>query len=181
MTIKEIILLVLGGVLANNYVFEKYLGVCPILGGKKCSCKALETGLAVAVVMILSQAIIWPLTNLITGLGFGFINEVVSIAIVLALVYIIRAIIKKPLGGYFPLIALNSAVLGLCVNNVESASYLIALLTALGVGLGFLFAMLIFAGIKSKIDEKAVPEAFKGLPIYLVAAFIISMVLVAFK
>ena len=88
----------------------------------------------------------------------------------------------KPVGAYFPLVALNSAVLGLAVNNItEGYTYVEALFAALGAGLGFVLAMVLFAGVKSKINERYVPKAFRGLPVMLIAASIISLAFYAFK
>ena len=149
MTAKEIILLVLGGVLANNFVFERFLGLAPLFGAARKGEKLLALGLSVLAVTAL----------------LGLLAD---------------KLFKKPLGVYFPVIALNSAVLGLAIV-ASAADLLTAVLTALGVGLGFLAALPVFAGVLSRIDEQAVPKAFRGLPIQLLAAGIVSLALLAFK
>lgn len=181
MTFKDIILVILAGILANNYVFENYLGICPVFEESKSTNKALITGIVSAVIMILAVAIVWPIASFLNVGGNGFLNELIAVLIILALVYLLKVLVKKPIGGLFPMVVLNSAVLGLCANSLSAETYLSALLSAFGVALGFIFAALLFAGVKSKLEEKYVPESFRGLPIYLVSAFIISMVLVAFK
>lgn len=183
---KEILLLILGGVLANNYAFEKFLGVTPMLGYSRRSGKLLAMGLSVTVVMLLTAAIAWPVQKLLDQYALGYMQILVYVAIILIVVYvvdlIVRAAAKKRLGVYFPLIALNSAVLGLALENVsEGYGYGQALASALGVGLGFLAALYLMAGVNSRIAQKHVPAAFQGLPIQLLAASIVAMVLVAFK
>lgn len=183
---KAIVLLILGGVLANNYAFEKFLGVTPLLGYSRKESKLVALGLAVTLVMVLTAALAYPVQSLLAEKGLAYLQLLVFVAVILALVYIVelaaKKLMNKPLGVYFPLIALNSAVLGLALeNSAKGYSYGEALAAALGVGLGFLAALLLMAGVQSRIEEKHIPAAFRGLPISLLAASIISMVLVAFK
>lgn len=183
---KEILLLILGGVLANNYSFEKFLGVTPMLGYAHKGKKLLAMGLAVTVVMLLTAAIAWPVQTLLDGYALGYLQVLVYVAIILIVVYLVDLLVKavahKCLGVYFPLIALNSAVLGLALENVSQGyGFGQALAAALGVGLGFLAALFLMAGVNSRIAQKHVPAAFQGLPIQLLAASIVAMVLVAFK
>lgn len=183
---KEILLLILGGVLANNYVFEKFLGVTPMLGCSRKGKKLLAMGLAVTVVMLLTAAIAWPVKTLLDIYALGYLQILVYVALILIVVYIVdliaAAVMKERLGVYFPLIALNSAVLGLALENAsEGYGFGQALAAALGVGLGFLAALFLMAGVNSRIAQKHVPAAFQGLPIQLLAASIVAMVLVAFK
>lgn len=183
---KEILLLILGGVLANNYAFEKFLGVTPMLGYSSRGNKLLAMGLAVTLVTVLTAAIAWPVQTLLEQYALSYMQILVYVTIILIVVYvvdlIVRAAAHKRLGVYFPLIALNSAVLGLALENVsEGYSYGMALAAALGVGLGFLAALFLMAGVNSRIAQKHVPAAFQGLPIQMLAASIVAMVLVAFK
>lgn len=183
---KEILLLILGGVLANNYAFEKLLGVTPMLGYSRKGKKLLAMGLAVTVVMLLTAAIAWPVKTLLDIYALGYLQILVYVALILIVVYVVdliaAAVMKERLGVYFPLIALNSAVLGLALENAsEGYGFGQALAAALGVGLGFLAALFLMAGVNSRIAQKHVPAAFQGLPIQLLAASIVAMVLVAFK
>ena len=120
---KEILLLILGGVLANNYAFEKFLGVSPMLGYSRRGSKLLAMGLAVTVVMLLTAAIAWPVQGLLEQYALGYLQILVYVAIILIVVYLVDLVAKaafhKCLGVYFPLIALNSAVLGLALENVS--------------------------------------------------------------
>ena len=182
---KEILLLILGGVLANNYAFEKFLGVTPLLGYSRKENKLVALGLSVTVVMLLVAAIAYPVQAALANSGFGYLRLLVFVALVLLVVYVVELVVKglmhQCLGVYFPLIALNSAVLGLAVNNIGAGyNFVESLVAALGVGLGFMLAMFLFAGVQSRINEKDVPKAFRGLPVSLLAACIISLALFAF-
>lgn len=180
---KALLLIMLGGVLVNNYALEKFLGVGPVLGGRKYGPAAM--GFSVAAVMLLAAAVTWPLYRLLVLLGAEYLETLIFVLVVLLVVYVLGAIFAKsgkPVGAYFPLVALNSAVLGLAVNNItEGYTYVEALFAALGAGLGFVLAMVLFAGVKSKINERYVPKAFRGLPVMLLAASIISLAFCAFK
>ena len=180
---KALLLIMLGGVLVNNYALEKFLGVGPVLGGRKYGSAAM--GFSVAAVMLLAAAVTWPLYRLLVLLGAEYLETLIFVLVVLLVVYVLGAIFAKsgkPVGAYFPLIALNSAVLGLAVNNItEGYTYVEALFAALGAGLGFVLAMVLFDGVKSKINERYVPKAFRGLPVMLLAASIISLAFYAFK
>lgn len=173
----------LGGVLVNNYALEKFLGIGPVLGGRKYGSAAM--GFSVAAVMLLAAAVTWPLYRLLVLLGAEYLETLIFVLVVLLVVYVLGAMFAKsgkPVGAYFPLVALNSAVLGLAVNNItEGYTYVEALFAALGAGLGFVLAMVLFAGVKSKINERYVPKAFRGLPVMLLAASIISLAFYAFK
>lgn len=183
---KEILLLILGGVLVNNYAFEKFLGVTPLLGYTRRENKLVALGLSVTVVLLLVAAIAYPVQAALANSGFAYLRLLVLVALVLAVVYVVelisKALLHRCLGVYFPLIALNSAVLGLALENgAQGYSFGQSLAAALGVGLGFLVALLLMSGVQSRIEEKNIPAAFRGLPISLLAASIIAMVLVAFK
>lgn len=180
---KALLLIMLGGVLVNNYALEKFLGVGPVLGGRKYGSAAM--GFSVAAVMLLAAAVTWPLYWLLVLLGTEYLETLIFVLVVLLVVYVLGAMFAKsgkPVGAYFPLVALNSAVLGLAVNNItEGYTYVEALFAALGAGLGFVLAMVLFDGVKSKINERYVPKAFRGLPVMLLAASIISLAFYAFK
>ena len=180
---KALLLIMLGGVLVNNYALEKFLGVGPVLGGRKYGSAAM--GFSVAAVMLLAAAVTWPLYRLLVLLGAEYLETLIFVLVVLLVVYVLGAIFAKSgnsVGAYFPLVALNSAVLGLAVNNIaEGCTYAEALFAALGAGLGFVLAMVLFDGVKSKINERYVPKAFRGLPVMLLAASIISLAFYAFK
>ena len=182
--VKEIVGIILGGLIVNNYAFGNLLGIVPAVGGKTCSRKALFTGLAITLVMLLTQAIAWPLESfVIAKLGLGGMRIFAYVLIVLIVTYLLEAIVKgackESLGLYFPVIALNGAVLGLALNNA-GAAFGEAMLAAVFAGLGYTVAMLVFAGVQGRIQQKYVPAAFRGLPASILAAAIVSMAIMAF-
>ena len=184
MTFKAIVGIVLGAMLANNYALEKFLGAAPLLGWSTQEKKITVLGVSVTVAMVLTALIAGLVqTYVLDALSLGYLQTLVFAAIVLIVVYAMNAVakaaFKKDLGVYFPVIALN--VLGLAVNNAADALSLgESILTALGAGLGFWLALAAFAAVRSKIRERYVPKAWRGLPIYLLTAAILSMALLAF-
>lgn len=187
MTFKAIVGIVLGAMLANNYALEKFLGAAPLLGWSAQEKKITVLGVSVTVAMVLTALIAGLVqTYVLDKLSLGYLQTLVFAAIVLIVVYAMnaaaKAAFKKDLGVYFPVIALNSAVLGLAVNNAadDALSLGESILTALGAGLGFWLALAAFAAVRSKIRERYVPKAWRGLPIYLLTAAILSMALLAF-
>ena len=186
MTFKAIVGIVLGAMLANNYALEKFLGAAPLLGWSAQEKKITALGVSVTVAMVLTALIAGLVqTYVLDKLSLGYLQTLVFAAIVLIVIYAMNAVakaaFKKDLGVYFPVIALNSAVLGLAVNNAADALSLgESILTALGAGLGFWLALAAFAAVRSKIRERYVPKAWRGLPIYLLTAAILSMALLAF-
>ncbi len=187
MTFKSLLLLIVGGVLANNYALEKFLGAAQVIGRAEKRKGLARLGLSVAVVIFLTAAVVWPVqTYLLAPNSLGFLQLMVFAAVVLVITALtescLKKICKEPLGAFFPVIAVNSAVLGAAVSSVSSGTgYLEALFSAAGIGLGFAAALLLMAGVEEKIEEQYVPKAFQGLPVRLLAAAILSMALVAFK
>lgn len=187
MTLKSAVLLILGGVLANNYVFEKFLGTAPLLGYAKKENKLLAAGLGVFAVILISAPLNWVLqTCLLAPSGLDFLQILAFTALILCVAYLVaflaKTLCRKELGAFFPIVAVNAAVLGLALTGAgESAGFGQTLLTAIGVGLGFFCGLFVFSALREKIDDLYVPKAFRGLPVELLAAGIISMALLAFK
>ena len=183
---KTMFAILLGGVLLNNYALSSFLGVSAMFGSSKDTKKAAIMGCAVTVVMVLAGAIAWPVEKFVlSAFGLGYLQTLVYVSIILAVSYLVGAVakaaFKKPLGVWFPLIALNSAVLGVVLTNAaEGYGFVQAVVAALAAGLGFLLAMVVFSGVRSRIEEQYVPKAFRGLPVQLMAACIIALALYAF-
>ena len=183
--LKELILILMLGVLANNYVLQKTLGICPFLGVSKKFGQAAGMGIAVTFVMLVATAVTWPINEFLLGDKLSYLQTIVFILVIAALVQFVEIVLKKfvpalhkSLGVYLPLITTNCAVLGVTLENVSPAvdyDFLQSMVASLGVGLGFLLAMVLFAGVRSRIEKCPAPECFKGLPITLVAAAIVSM------
>ena len=189
MEIKSLILILMGGVLINNYVLQRFLGICPFLGVSKKSSQAVGMGVAVTFVMLCATAVTWPIqTYLLDKFNLGYLQTIVFILVIAALVQFVEIVLKKfipalhkSLGVYLPLITTNCAVLGVTINNItDGYNFLESMISSLGVGLGFLLAMVLFAGVRSRIENCPAPQAFKGLPITLIAASIVSLAFFGF-
>ena len=183
--LKELVLILMLGVLANNYVLQKTLGICPFLGVSKKFDQAAGMGIAVTFVMLVATAVTWPINEYLLGDNLSYLQTIVFILVIAALVQFVEIVLKKfipalhrSLGVYLPLITTNCAVLGVTLENVSPAldyTFIESMVASLGVGLGFLLAMVLFAGVRSRIENCPAPECFKGLPITLTAAAIVSM------
>lgn len=185
MTFKTLVGIVLGAMLANNYALEKFLGTAPLLGWSAQEKKITALGSSVTIAMFFTATLAALVQEFVLDVhSLGYLQTLVYAAIVLIVVYAMELVAKiggKSLGIYFPIIALNSAVLGIAVNNAADALSLgESILTALGAGLGFWLALAAFAAVRTKIRERYVPKAWRGLPIYLLTAAILSMALLAF-
>ena len=185
MTFKTIVGIVLGAMLANNYALEKFLGAAPLLGWSTQEKKVTALGSSVTIAMFFTAILAALVQEFVLDVhSLGYLQTLVYAAIVLIVVYAMELGAKiggKSLGIYFPIIALNSAVLGAAVNNAaDGLSLGVSILTAWGAGMGFWLALAAFAAIRTKIRERYVPKAWRGLPIYLLTAAILSMALLAF-
>lgn len=186
---KELILILMGGVLINNYVLQRFLGICPFLGVSKKFNQASGMGIAVIFVMLCATAVTWPIqTYVLDKFNLGYLQTIVFILVIAALVQFVEIILKKfipalhkSLGVYLPLITTNCAVLGVTINNItDGYNFIESMFSSLGVGLGFLLAMVLFAGVRSRIENCPSPESIKGLPITLIAASIVSLAFFGF-
>lgn len=186
---KTLILILMGGVLINNYVLQQFLGICPFLGVSKKSDQAVGMGISVIFVMLVATAATWPIqTYLLDPNGLGYLQTIVFILVIAALVQFVEIFLKKfipalhkSLGVYLPLITTNCAVLGVTINNItDEYTFVESMVSSLGCGLGFLLAMWLFAGIRNRLEESDAPECFKGMPITLVAASIVSVAFMGF-
>lgn len=186
---KSVIIIIMTSVLVNNYVLTKFLGICPFLGVSKKTDQAIGMGLAVTFVMLLATAVTHPIQYFVLNkFGLGYLQTIVFILVIAALVQLVEIILKKfipslhrSLGIYLPLITTNCAVLGVCKNNItDGYRFVEAMASSLGAGLGFLLAMLLFAGVRDRIASCKPPKCFEGVPITLVAASIVSLSFMGF-
>lgn len=193
------ILIIISMVLVNNYPLAQFLGICPFLGVSKDLDSAKGMGIAVTLVMGLASIVTFPIQQLLLSCGIEYMQTVVFILVIAALVQFIEMFMKKnmpalytSLGIYLPLITTNCAVLGVCISNTEDytvaavgsfgAAYIYAILQGFGGGLGFWFAMMIMAGVRTKLqDQSAIPKAFQGVPIILTTAAILSLAFMGFS
>jgi electron transport complex protein RnfA len=186
---KSLIVILLSSVLVNNYVLSRFLGICPFLGVSKKLDQATGMGISVTAVMLLATAVTWPIQHFVLDtLGLGYMQTIIFILVIAALVQMLELILKrfspalhKGLGVYLPLITTNCAVLGVAINNItDGYGFLESMVSSLGCGLGFLLAMVLFSGLRSRIDESRVPAPFRGLAVTLIAASFISLAFMGF-
>ncbi|MBE6667853.1 MAG: RnfABCDGE type electron transport complex subunit A [Ruminococcaceae bacterium] len=184
------ILILMGGVLVNNYVLQQFLGICPFLGVSKKVNQASGMGLAVIFVMLFATLATWPIyTYVLVPNNLAYLQTIVFILVIAALVQLVEIILKKflpslfkALGVYLPLITTNCAVLGVTLNNISDGyNFLESIVSSLGVGVGFLLAMVLFAGVRSRIENCPAPKSFKGLPVTLISASIVALAFFGFS
>lgn len=185
----KFIIILLSAVFINNYVLTRFLGICPFLGVSKKLDSATGMSIAVIFVMLMSTAVTWPIQMyLLNPNNLGYLQTIVFILVIAALVQLVEIVLKryipslhKSLGVYLPLITTNCAVLGVTILNIdEGYTFLEAMVNSLGSGLGFFLAMVMFSGVRSKIEGADIPKSFKGLPITLIAASITSLSFLGF-
>ncbi|MDE7172087.1 MAG: RnfABCDGE type electron transport complex subunit A [Oscillospiraceae bacterium] len=194
---KILVSIVMSAVLVNNYVLAQFLGICPFLGVSKKLDQAAGMSVAVIFVMLLATAVTYPIQYFVlNNLGLGYLQTIVFILVIAALVQLVEIILKKyipalhaSLGVYLPLITTNCAVLGVCISNIDNylldkvsfgTGFVQAMFNSLGSGLGFLLAMVLFSGVRSRVDKCKCPECFKGMPITLISAAIVSVSFMGF-
>mgnify|MGYP003300267276 FL=1 len=184
----SIVSILLAGILTNNMVLSKFLGICPFLGVSKKVNTAFSMSIAVTLVMVIATAVTWPIYTYLLMPNFTYLQTVVFILVIAAIVQLIEIVLKKfikpiynALGIYLPLITTNCAVLGITMLNItDGLNFGLSLVNALSAGLGFMLAMILFAGVRSKLDTADIPEFLKGLPITLIAAALVALSFLGF-
>ena len=178
------IAILITSILVQNFVLSKFLAICSFLGVSKNLKSAMGMGVCVIFVMLVSTAVTWPVYYFILEPnGLGYLQTIVFILVIASLVQFVEMFVKKTsptlysaLGIFLPLITTNCAVLGVVVLNItETYSFAESMVNSLGAGLGYLLAMFLFNGVRSKVDNADVPASFKGVGITLVAASIVSL------
>ena len=188
---KELLMIVMSVILVDNFVLAQFLGICPFLGVSKKLDSAVGMGAAVTFVMVLATVVTWPIQILVLDkFGIGYLQTVVFILVIASLVQLLEMALKKympplysSLGVYLPLITTNCAVLGVTVLNItEGYNFVQSIFNSLGAGIGFLLAMVLFAGLRGRLENNThIPESFKGIPITLVTASILSLSFMGFS
>lgn len=189
MNAAQIFSIILTAILTENFVLCKFLGICPFLGVSKKVDTALGMSVAVIFVMLISTAVTYPINSLLNQYDLGYLQTIVCILVIAALVQLVEIVLKKyikslynALGIYLPLITTNCAVLGVVLLNFTNGySFGISMVNSLGAGIGFLVAMLIFAGVRSRLETADIPESLKGLPSTLIAASLTSVSFLGFS
>ncbi len=178
------IAILLTAILVNNYVLSKFLAICSFLGVSKNLKSAMGMGVCVIFVMLVATVVTWPVYYFVLlPNNLTYLQTIVFILVIASLVQFVEMFIKKTsptlysaLGIFLPLITTNCAVLGAVVLNItQSYTFMESIVNSLGAGIGYLVAMFLFNGVRSKVDNADVPECFKGVPITLVAASLVSL------
>lgn len=181
--------ILLAGILTENMVLAKFLGICPFLGVSKKVNTAMSMSVAVIFVMLISTLVTYPIyAYLLVPAGLAYLQTIVFILIIAALVQLVEIVLKKyippvysALGIYLPLITTNCAVLGITILHfTKGYTFTEAIFNALGAGLGFMLAMFIFAGVRSRLETADIPECLQGLPITLISASIVALSFLGF-
>ena len=189
MTATQIFSVLLTAILTENFVLSKFLGICPFLGVSKKVNTAMGMSVAVIFVMLISTAVTFPINTFLQNNDLGYLQTIVCILVIAALVQLVEIVLKKyikslynALGIYLPLITTNCAVLGVVLLNFDNGySFGLSMVNTLGAGIGFMVAMLIFAGVRSRLETADIPESLKGLPSTLIAASLTSVSFLGFS
>ena len=182
-SLTSITAILLAGILTNNMVLSKFLGICPFLGVSKKVKTAFSMSIAVTLVMVIATAATWPIYHYLLYPDYTYLETIVFILVIAAIVQLIEIFLKKyikslyeALGIYLPLITTNCAVLGITMLNIQDdLGFILSIINALSAGLGFMLAMILFAGVRKKLETADIPEFLKGLPITLVAAALVAL------
>ncbi len=187
--VKSFLAIILTSVLTENFVLCKFLGICPFLGVSKKLNTAVGMSAAVIFVMALATAVTYPINKfLLVANGLEYLQTIVFILVIAALVQLVELVLKKfmpplynALGIYLPLITTNCAVLGVVLlNQTKGYGFAESMVNSIGAGLGFMVAMVIFSGVRSRLEGADIPKFLQGLPIVLIAASIVSLSFMGF-
>jgi len=187
---KEMIIIIMSAILVENFVLSKFLGICPFLGVSKKLSPALGMSGAVVFVMTIASAVTWLVNQfLLVPYGLEYLQTIAFILVIAALVQFVETVLKKfvpplykALGIYLPLITTNCAVLGVALLNIQKEyNFLQSVVYGFGAGAGFTLALVLFAGVRERMEKCDIPECLKGVPISLIAAALVSVAFFGFQ
>lgn len=187
---REILVIIISAILVENFVLTKFLGICPFLGVSKSFSSALGMGVAVVFVMTIASGATWVVNEyLLRPYKIEYLQTIAFILVIAALVQFVEIVLKKTtpslyksLGIYLPLITTNCAVLGVSLLNIgREYNFPQSIVYGFGAGLGFTFALVLFSGVREKLEMCDIPETLKGLPITLIAAALVSLAFFGFQ
>ena len=180
---KSLLLIAIGSALVNNVVLSQFLGLCPFLGVSKKVETAAGMGAAVLFVITIASAVTNLIyTFLLVPTDLTYLNTIVFILVIAALVQFVEMVLYESLGVFLPLITTNCAVLGTALTNVQNDySFIASVVNGIGISLGFLIAIVILAGIREKMEYNNIPESFKGMPITLLTAGLMAIAFFGFS
>lgn len=185
---KELLIVLIGAALVNNVVLSQFLGLCPFVGVSKRTTTAAGMGGAVVFVITVASALTSLIYKLLDKLDLTYMQTIVFIIVIAALVQFIEMILKKyspslynALGVYLPLITTNCAVLGVALTNVKKGNdFITSVVYGFGISIGFLIAIVIMAGVRERIEFNNITKSFKGSPIVLITAGLMSIAFLGF-
>ena len=187
--IKELLVILIASSLVNNVVLSQFLGLCPFLGVSKKTETATGMGVAVIFVITLASAVAGAIYQFILlPFHIEYLQTIVFILVIAALVQFVEMFLKKyipglyqSLGVYLPLITTNCTILGVTILNLDNGyNFIESIVCAAGAGIGFLVAMVLFSGVRRRVEQAVTPKCFEGLPITLVAAAVTSLSFMGF-
>lgn len=190
MSFSSIFSIIIGAIFIENVIFSKFLGICPFLGVSKKTDTAVGMGMAVTFVMAISSALTYlAQTYILVPLKIEYLQTITFILIIAALVQLVEMAIQKlspplydALGIYLPLITTNCAVLGAAILNIQNGYNLVmSIIYGASVAIGFTVAIVLFSGVRERLENADIPEFMKGTPIALVSAGLIAMVFLGFQ
>ena len=181
--------IIIGAIFVNNVVLAQFLGICPFLGVSSKVETSMGMGAAVTFVMAIAALVAWLIqTYVLVPLDIVYMQTIVFILVIAALVQMVEIMLKKlspslyqALGIFLPLITTNCAVLGVTISVLdEGYNFAESLVCAVGAGVGFMVAMVLFSGVRKRLEDAQPPKCFEGLPITLVAASVTSLSFMGF-
>ncbi|MBR5519272.1 MAG: electron transport complex subunit RsxA [Clostridia bacterium] len=181
---KSIAVILVGSIFVDNFVLSKFLGICPFLGVSKKTSSALGMSGAVTFVMTLAAAVTWPIYRFVLEpYAMSYLKIIAFILVIATLVQVVEIVLKRvlpslyaALGVYLPLITTNCAVLGVTILNIDNNyGFIESVVNAFGAGIGFSLALVMFSGVREKLESCDIPKAFRGIPAALIAASIVSL------
>jgi len=188
--VGKIFVILISSILINNFVMSRFLGICPFLGVSKRVETAVGMGAAVTFVMAMTSLITYIIQYaILEPLGLEYLQTIIFILVIASLVQFVEMVIQKTsptlyqaLGVYLPLITTNCAVLGVAIINIDEKYDLIqALFNGVGAALGFTLAIVLFAGIRERLELSDIPKPLKGFPIALITAGLMSVAFLGFQ
>ena len=193
MLIRELLIISIGAILVQNFVLVQFLGICPFLGVSKKVETATGMGFAVVFVMACASAITWAVQQLLILLNIEYLQTIAFILVIAVLVQFVEMFLQKSipslynsLGIYLPLITTNCAVLGVAIQNITkygdaAFSFIKSVTYGTTAGIGFTLAMVLFAGVRERLESSDIPEFLKGMPITLITASLLSIAFMGFS
>ncbi|MBO5136244.1 MAG: RnfABCDGE type electron transport complex subunit A [Clostridia bacterium] len=193
MLLTRLLMISLGAIFAENFVLVKFLGICPFLGVSKKTETAFGMGFAVVFVMVCASALTWLVNQLLVLCNIEYLQTIAFILVIAVLVQFVEMFLRKnipplynSLGIYLPLITTNCAVLGVAILNItkfadSTTSFLDSVVYGGAAGLGFTLAIILFAGVRERLENADIPEFLKGMPIVLITASLLSIAFMGFS